>query len=100
MKKLIFALLIVVTQLHAADQTFGSWFVGTTKDNDGMYTATVNDSGIIFGKYCFFSGNTCYWTVSDGSTCETSASYPVLMNSDSGATAAMLQCVAIVSGFQ
>jgi len=75
----------------ALAQTFGSWYVDTSH-NDGLYAATINDSGEIFGQFCYPSAGSCIWFLGMKTACEKNAPYPVLANSDIGSWQLQLLC--------
>jgi len=80
------ALLLLTSRLHA-QTTFGSWFVGTSSSSgETHYAATINDSGNLLGQYCFPADNSCYWLLGIKTSCDEGKRYPVLANSDAGAT--------------
>lgn len=82
MKKL-FLLLAAMWLSPANAQQFGSWYVGSTPT--GEYAATVNESGGVFGKYCYREAGSCLWLLTGNVSCEEGAQYPVLANSSAGA---------------
>lgn len=80
-------------EAHAADPVmYGDWAVGYGKDNSFMFAGTVNDSGEIFGEYCYFNTKVCNWYVVLNTGCETGTTTPVLANTDSGAIPLALTC--------
>lgn len=84
------------TVAHAQDmKTFRSWSVGPTKDRDGVFAATVNDSGGVLGQYCFWDSKTCYWLIATDVNCEESDRYPVLLNAPSGASNQNIRCLKV-----
>jgi hypothetical protein len=90
--------LALLTQLAKAGTDFGHWTTGATSDKGAVYAATANDSGAIFGEYCFFSSKVCSWHLALDMKCEKGADYPVLANSDKGAISLVLTCVGETSG--
>ncbi len=100
MKVVILALAatILLAPMAHSDTTFGHWFTGATSDKSGVYAATANDDGAVFGKYCYFSTKDCTWDIAIDMVCEKGAYYPVLANSDKGATSLVLQCVGPMTG--
>jgi hypothetical protein len=73
-------------------KTFRDWAVGSTSDRAGMFAATVNDSGGVFGEYCYPKAETCIWLLSNSTRCEDGAKYPVLVNTDKGSAATEIVC--------
>lgn len=51
-----------------------------------------NESGVLFGQVCFPESDSCYWGLATNLKCDPGASYPVLVNTDAGATAMSLLC--------
>lgn len=79
----------------AQSQKSQSWSQGVTTDKQGMFAATVNDSGAVFGQYCYpgdGENGTCYWILANDVTCESGSRYPVLVNSDAGAYSFEVLC--------
>jgi hypothetical protein len=89
---------ILFAPMAHSDTTFGHWFTGATNNKSGVYAATANDDGAVFGKYCYFSTKVCTWDIAVDMACEKSAFYPVLASSDKGATSLVLQCVGPMTG--
>lgn len=71
---------------------FGEWYVGVMDDSEGMYAATVNESGGILGQYCFFASENCVWLIANDIACEPDGSYVILMNAESSAGDHKLKC--------
>src|SRR5512144_2189785 len=87
MKKLLlpvfFALVLGAgSPAHAED--YGKWTV-VTDDPTMMYAVVFNDSGALFGQYCYPEKGSCLWLISTSTSCEKDHKYPVLANSDGGA---------------
>lgn len=76
--------LFLVLTNNGSAQDFGNWHVDTSSE-DAVYAATGNDSGAVFGQFCFLSAGSCYWFLGMSTACEKDAQYPVLANSDAGA---------------
>lgn len=91
-------ILMLLAPMAHSDTTFGHWSTGATSDKSGVYAATANDDGAVFGKYCYFSTKDCSWHIAIDMACEKEAYYPVLLNSDNGAASVMLQCVGPMKG--
>ncbi len=75
-----------------AQTTFGSWTTGVIDNSGGLYAATINDSGAIFGEYCYFATKNCLWLIAVDSKCIKDQEYPVLANTDKGAASFTLHC--------
>ena len=78
-----------------AQTSIGGWQLDT-KGNDYHWAATVNDSGQVFGQYCYLGDQTCYYIIGLDKSCEPGNKYPVLANSDLGAMQLELLCDAPV----
>lgn len=90
--KCISMLSVLVSVLAVAQsQTFGSWFIDTTS-RDGLYAATMNDSGALLGQFCFPGAGACVWLIGMRTRCETGEKYPILANSDVGARYLEIYC--------
>ncbi len=76
----------------AEDSTCGDWGTGTSDDKAFMYAATLNDSGELFGEYCYFSTKQCSWYLMLHTACNSGAKYVVLANSDSSAVPLGMEC--------
>lgn len=70
-------------------ENVGDW---SYQAGDAFYAATVNDSGGIFGQWCDGPSQTCVYLIGTTTACETDASYPVLVNSDSGSSSMTIIC--------
>jgi hypothetical protein len=82
--------LLLTSRVHA--QTFGSWAVGVS--GSSLYAATVNDSGNLLGQYCFPADGSCFWLLGMKTSCNEGDRYPVLANSDAGASHMEVLCSA------
>jgi hypothetical protein len=88
-------LMLTLASLSASAQEgqFGSWAVGSIVGNEGLYAATMNDSNALLGQYCYFEGENCVWLLANDLGCENGSKYPVLINTDAGATSMELECM-------
>ena len=77
----------------AQEKRFGAWSVGVISGNDGLYAATVNDSGGVLGQYCLLSDGNCYWLLANNINCDDGTRYPVLINADAGASSTEIFCM-------
>ena len=80
---------------QAKERRFGSWTVGAMAGDEGVYAATVNDSGGVLGQYCLRDDAQCFWLVATDIRCEEGAKYPVLVNASSGASSTEIVCVEV-----
>ncbi len=81
----------------AQAEDYGKWTV-STEDKTMMYAVTFNDSGALFGQYCYPDKGSCLWLVSTSTACDKDHKYPVLANSDGGAAPLTLQCQGSIGG--
>lgn len=90
-------LFVVMSGLAQAQdmRTFGSWTVGPTKDRDGVFAATINDSGGVLGQYCYWDEKGCYWLIATDVKCEENDRYAVLLNAPSGASHQSIRCLKV-----
>ena len=57
-----------------------------------MYAGTVNDSGEILAENCTFEDGKCTWSLGMPTKCKLGDSYPMLVNSSSGAAHLTAHC--------
>ncbi len=76
---------------HAELPTWKDWSVGAANDGTGVYAATSNETGSIFGQTCSFNGN-CEYRLLTSTTCQPDAIYPGLVTTELGATSVSLVC--------
>lgn len=76
---------------------FGEWATDFSGP-EFVYAFTTNDSGGVLGQYCYFSSGNCIWLISMSSGCEEGHDYPVLANSDAGASQVMVYCSSKMEG--
>lgn len=95
MKTLASVVLTVLCALPVMAQTtkFGEWRVGRINDGTGVYAATINDSGNVFGKYCYASDRMCYWTIIANVRCEVGSNYPALINGQTASVHVKTTCL-------
>jgi hypothetical protein len=86
------------TTAGAQEKTFEKWTVGVMTGNEGLFAATSNDSGGIFGEYCSRDNETCMWLLSADTTCNEGNEYPVLVNTDAGASFTRIVCMKPING--
>ncbi len=86
------AVLVSASPALAQVKTYRDWAVGLTSDRAGVFAATVNDSGGVFGQYCYPKADTCVWLLSNDTRCEDGSKYPVLVNTDTGSASTEIYC--------
>ncbi|CAM3218935.1 hypothetical protein [Vibrio rarus] len=92
MKKMICLFLCLVSaNVLAEEKMYKDWFVNTDRA-DYLYAITLNNSGNIFGKYCYLDSGQCLYLTGIDTNCTTGNKYPVLVNADSGAFNTFLHC--------
>lgn len=94
MKKILlpaFFFLALCASTLARAEDYGKWTV-VTDDPTMMYAVVFNDSGALFGQYCYPDKGSCLWLISMSTSCEKDHKYPVLANSDGGAVQLTIQC--------
>lgn len=79
MHKLIATLALLLVTLQANAQ--GRWETGPMAEGEGVYSATINDNGVVFGRYCYFKDDTCVWMLANDLGCTPGATYPALATS-------------------
>ena len=90
MKKLIcFALTCYTACAHSG--VIGDWIDGEFDDGE-PYVMSLGRNNTAIWKSCDHTDATCTWRVGLVTSCEAGASYPALINSDSGASQHTLQC--------
>ncbi|WP_425668730.1 hypothetical protein ACPSL3_09775 [Vibrio owensii] len=93
MKRLRFALLsfFACFPVFSAEKMHKDWVIDTS-GSDYFYAATINNSGHIFGKYCYFDDQQCFFLLGIDINCKTGNKYPILVNAESGALNMNLVC--------
>ena len=71
---------------------FSDWLVNYGNDKSFIFAATVNDSGEIFGEYCYFAAKTCNWYMQLHNVCISGSQYYILANSDARAAPLTIEC--------
>ncbi len=94
--------LVIVSYLSSADaqapRTFGAWQVGVMSGDEGVYAATMNDSGGVFGEYCYKSTGQCLWLLTNDIKCNEGTQVPILANTDGGAFSSTVKCISPNNG--
>jgi len=89
----LFLLCVTASSLTLADdQYFGSWGAGELTDGAGAFAGTVNDSGALFGQFCYKRDGNCAWLLAISTSCEDGTRYPVLINGGTGSDTAQVIC--------
>jgi hypothetical protein len=81
----------------ASAQSFGNWMFDVADDKSYLYAATSNDSGNILGEYCYPEQGSCVWILGLKTSCEKDHTYPVLANTDMGASHLQITCRGLLS---
>lgn len=90
---LLFGMLAFIGNAHSQITTIGDWSIGRTAGEAGYFAASMNDSGAVFGKYCFAESASCFWVFNNkNTTCNDGLTYPVMVNAANGAFATSLYC--------
>src|SRR6185312_15951315 len=76
-----------------ADSSYGEWSVSS--DSSNSIAVTKNDSGSALGYLCIGEASSCQPFLSIPLDCNVKDSYPVMINSAAGASAAMLTCLQV-----
>ena len=84
--------LVSVEARSETTKQFGQWVVGLTTEAEAMYAGTVNDSGEILAENCTFEDGKCTWSLGMPTKCKLGDSYPMLVNSSSGAAHLTAHC--------
>jgi hypothetical protein len=84
---------LAALRADAQARQFGAWAAGVMDGKEGVFAATVNDSGGVLGQYCFRESGSCLWLLANDINCEDGARYPVLVNTDSGAVSTTIRCI-------
>jgi len=87
------ALALASLPASAQEKRFGAWTVGVLPGKDGVYAATVNDSGGLLGQYCYTKDSNCVWLLANDVDCAPNNRYPVLVNADNGAASLEILCM-------
>ena len=93
MKNLFIAILLISIPVLCSAQfnTIGRWGVDTTY-SEFMYAATLNDTGSVFGQYCYKSTQSCLYLIGLKTSCNVGHRYYVLSNSDIGSNVFEIYC--------
>ena len=70
---------------QAQTVTVRDWVVGVQSGNEGPFAATINDSGLAFGEYCFVSTKECIWLVGGDVSCKENSHHTALATTEAGA---------------
>lgn len=93
MRQLLFLFVVALASASHA-KSAGTWTTGITDSGELFYAATVNDSGNLLGEYCSPNTGDCIWLLGMRTACKEGDQYPVLANSDAGASHILVYCSA------
>lgn len=83
----IFGILLLSNPIHASD-----WYTDTVPSEDAYFAITLNDTGNVFGEFCFKKSESCLYLLGMHIACKSGNQYPVLVNSDSGSFSLTVYC--------
>jgi hypothetical protein len=86
---LIASLFTLVSAATGAEQA-GVWTWG--ERSSAYFAGTSNAGGDTFGQACYPNESRCYWVLGLKRSCRTDAAYPVLINTDAGASTFRVTC--------
>jgi hypothetical protein len=93
MKILIVMFFIVMPLISYAEPTkIGSWQVDVSEDKSYVYASTTNESGSVFGQFCFVEAKSCVYLVGTDTPCTMGKKSPSLANTNAGAVVYELLC--------
>lgn len=95
---LLFAFVLVTGRSQAAQ--FGEWETGVADDGEYYFAITANDSGSIFGQFCYKDEGSCLWLVSFATECKKDSEYPALASGASGASSVTIHCFGTTPGMK
>jgi hypothetical protein len=100
MKRFLIAVMVIacVSAMTLQAQNFGDWTVSAAPKEAFVFAVTANDSGRIFGQFCFYEEGNCMWLLTTASSCDEGHQYPILANSDQGSRQLSLACIGMVPG--
>lgn len=89
--KLLLFLIFSATSCFAAETVkFKDWEVGA---GDGfVYAGTMNKNNNLLGQFCYGEDEGCYYIVTFDAACNPGDTYPVLINSNLGASSKQVVC--------
>jgi hypothetical protein len=90
MQSLLLAIFCAALGSEAAARDVDDWSIDTFPE--GVYAATLNDSGNLLGQYCFTDKGSCVWMLGMKTACQSEQRYPILVNSDIGARTLEIYC--------
>ena len=89
------AQLLLCENSFSQERKFKDWWVGLLNGDIGVFAGTTNDSNGVFGQFCLKEANNCYWLMTTDLDCTEGSKYPVLVNSDAGASNQELYCLKV-----
>ena len=72
-------------------QTFGDWVV-LAEDKTSLYAGSTNESGHVFGQFCYPDKGACIWMISLDKACVKDDKYPILANAEREAVHLEILC--------
>lgn len=71
--------------------TANNWIL-ETQNQKVKYAAVVNESGGVFGQFCYVESESCIYLIGLDTSCENGNRYPVLLNSNNGTSVHEIYC--------
>jgi hypothetical protein len=71
------------------------WDQGKSDDGTYSYAGVTNADGDLFGEICSYATKKCLWQMSVATACADNVTAPVLVNTDTGTTSLMVQCIGV-----
>lgn len=94
------ALLLMLSPAQALPQaSVGGWYESWRVDvveNKTYAAATFSESGALLGQFCYPNLSRCIWSIGLPTACKKGNKYPVLANTDSGATSLSVVCDGVI----
>jgi len=92
-KFIITIMLILMPTISYSDPiVIKDWAVDVGDEKSFIYAVSMNDSGSLFGQYCFMKSGNCVYVIGLDTSCEKGHKYTSLANSDIGSAVFELYC--------
>jgi secreted trypsin-like serine protease len=91
-------ILLLPTTADAGEVRVGDWSVDVADDLESVWAVVVNDSDSLLGEFCSIETGKCIWSIAMETKCEKDTEYPVLANTDAGATQLQIVCAGALKG--
>jgi hypothetical protein len=88
---LLVGLALLVGAADVGAEQFGDWFAGTNGAT-ALYAASANETGNVFGQFCYLGEGSCVWLIGVKTRCQQGDRYPVLANTNRGAMQLEVLC--------